>query len=916
MPQTTGRLTAVVDRWVGSNLTADIAAGVSVLPVADVRDFDESGGRLSIEGDTYSFTATDDAASTITLSGVTSAAYQSGFRVLVKPATKEKVAIVDLTDGAPGVEARIRHTDYAMYPEGVRDGEAQEFVRLRSTRSGWVVSDALGAPKVIETTVLDGPPPDGWTGVEVDPPTAAPTVAAVPFAVAAIEVSISKVDHAVAYEVAASLTSPVPTDGSATIRRTASSSTVISDIAGVEVPMGATVYVAVRAVNDVGSGPWSSEASAVTRTGDQYITAAFIAALEIEATQIKSGTTTAEVGILGRLLVGDRAVWDGDTSIITIYARDLDSEGNLVPLIVLDPDGSTFRGRVVADDISVLNGLILIGTNSEISSGAGMWLGNGVADPTAVATLSAQAKSFRFDYPPAGYAIRGLSWDSVDGCWLRLLVPTSTSVQGGTLVEKIGTDGFVTSTITLANLSGIGEDDFNGICRVGSYYWTTWYDSYGSGAFGWAQFSTTGTNVAWQYGPANAVGRGTTGKWLGNPSGLTTLAAFVSTEFTPRLNVETTNGSSSDYLRGSDGGYGLDWDADAYGTSLSFIEVRTFDFGAQRLVVGAGNNAVVYSRDTSGPNPIWVRDSAKDFTLTASAANGGLAFKHSGTSQGFYATTITAANAITQYAPYDTDSSTHLHVTYANGDGTSSTAAAPVATTALQKRRFVYATLPPAPEGVDQAVVYAARGTSTPPALSSFTDRSETLTSGRSMLIDPTVSGGSEQPPTVSDFPSGAPGWLKSRVGGLYVMGDGSAGTSRTPTDDTDFATKEYVDTHSSSEDDPIAFPFASGYLNHTFGSNVYYRKVTDSIVKIGGIVTKTSGNFGSGFETIGTLPAGYRTDTGNSNNQQFFMLGGTNYNVFGRARIKDNGDIDIQASAAASYMSLDGIYLDLKATR
>ena len=173
--------------------------------------------------------------------------------------------------------------------------------------------------------------PDPTDGL---PPTTAPVPVALPFAVGAVQVSwpdISNPDPVLGYEVAAKSTTPVPTDGSATLPGLRGSGTTLSELSGVDVPTdGSPVYVTVRAVDSDGPGPWSVEVSAAARVVDfeqvsQAIKDSIIAA-DDKAVAAQGDATTA----IADALAAANAAATADGKAVTAQSAASTADGKAV----------------------------------------------------------------------------------------------------------------------------------------------------------------------------------------------------------------------------------------------------------------------------------------------------------------------------------------------------------------------------------------------------------------------------------------------------------------------------------------------------------------------------------------------------------------------------------------------------------
>lgn len=146
-----GRILAINEVTLGSELVSAHAAGVTSLTVADPVDFDVDGGTLLINGQVIGYTSCDDETGEITLVDPLAAAAEEGDRVdaydpLYNIPTTDRVAqvILDGDDAnTDALEATIAHALIAYLPEGIRTGQG-EAVLLEWDGDDLRIADLLG----------------------------------------------------------------------------------------------------------------------------------------------------------------------------------------------------------------------------------------------------------------------------------------------------------------------------------------------------------------------------------------------------------------------------------------------------------------------------------------------------------------------------------------------------------------------------------------------------------------------------------------------------------------------------------------------------------------------------------------------------------------------------------------------------
>lgn len=578
---------------------------------------------------------------------------------------------------------------------------------------------------------LPEPPPP------VVPPTDAPVLAVSSFAVGSLLLTWSDVDGAEWFDVYASLTPGFDSDDLANRQLTgvAGREALVAAIGGVQIPMGVPIYVAVKPVNSAGEGPVSNEASGVAREADaEFLSALFgwFGTIEAQAAILGSLNVIMNVDVNGVISIGKR---------ITIADADApDGKGGIVIwgddahtfyVARFHPDGNYLDGILVAQDITVIQALRLIGNMSSVSSGARLKLENGTADPTAP-TLSAGPILNNWPAIPSGYAERGLCWDATNGQWWQLLWRTSNSRA---YVRTISTAGVAASVVLLA----ADWDTDETLTVVNSITFLA------GSLYVFQRYAISGGSKYWRitrYSTAGAVQSGS--------------AAFL---------IDTSPTSISPCV-GNDG-VSILWTEPSTGAASAMnikkiaaaltgtITVRDIDVTpipddgrrTQSLLAGDFDRAtpLVALLDTAGtvrhfanPAGVWAGEAmapaaANDFLVDDLAY---VVWKSShavaGEPVGFYSS---ASNAkLTRYSGYFPAAGEKWWAQYVDkGAGGLHTGASPEsAGLAVPARRYVTVALNPAPAGVTGSDVYVGYGATTPGTTKYI--RTEAL-AGRTMTL-------------------------------------------------------------------------------------------------------------------------------------------------------------------------------------
>lgn len=712
-----------------TTITLDSIAALPPSGTIRLQGFDMATGDDVTEDIDY--TAVDEETLLVTLDGALANDYDADSDVLVLPLQPQTWAVVDYdADNEPTsafVPENFCTTYYPAFEDGIYEpGFGAEVVVeevagvntiVRVTRSPSAINGAAIDPG---TTVPPGALTDGI------PPAASPTPVVEQFAIGGIRWSVTPAANAdpVRFRVYADTVDPPTIDSDHLVADTGSLSGTFAAIDGVALlpadPTAAPdpIYVAVIEYDADGDGPVSATSSPPVvprRAGVSEIGADYIYGGAIEANQIQAGTFLADLAMIAKLAVGRYIDIDGTNSSITIYA----DEAHTQPLVQLRPEGSVFRGQVIADDVSVLNGLILQGTASHIAPSAGMTLDNVIQDPGVAPTLAMTASTQALPAPPAGYTQRGICWDATldggSGGWLRLITKTAYAT-GTSKVQRIyGSPLTVQSEVTL---SGGSEDFAHTIVKVGSNYFTMG-PNYPEGGtdFYIYKWTTAGAVVAKStdtFSLTNgypALGTDGTDVLVGHSAD----GDLLVTEYSP----STLAPGGAYYYAGS-----------VIPGALGFIGRGSFDFGADRFVAGTVAGGVYVFSESVG-------------TLTEVTAKAFTAFPFLGWNGiNFHGAPSGAGAVLEKYSSYYPSASQAAYVSYADTDTGSSkhTKDSPLYGTLLTARRYVQASLPPAPTGAATPRVYMGLDTA-PPADTALLKRAETVTN-RVILIDPSVAGG------------------------------------------------------------------------------------------------------------------------------------------------------------------------------
>jgi|GEM_PF-6952182 len=829
-----GRVVSVVTRTAGDVLAEAATSGATTLVVDDVYPFSEDGGGLSIDGsNTILYTATDDDASTITLAAPLADDYEAGAVVDALPLAPEKVASIVQDDEGEAIPARVLHTLDAFLPEGVRDPDAQESVLLLGDGDEWVVLDVIGRPAQVDGAAVVGPLPnadlsDGF------PPPSSPT----PVTIAGLRQVFVKWDlvvnkDLVKYQVHVTTDPdaavPVPDDPATMLDPTPATMVAVSALPdGTPPEYDTTYYFAVIATDLDGAAepsPWVAGQMDRAASGD------------LVAGAVTTETLDAVLAILGLLQIGG-----GLIELSPPTAED-DGQGGLTlgggiiirdpanptgePLVRLHPNGCTFRGQVVADIITVLQDLLING-DARLASGSTFTLSNGVADPIQAPTLSQGPQALQgWPAAPSGRVLRGLCWDPDNEQWWQLLERTSDHRAIARTVDLGGEPG---PEIVLSGPSGRTYLSVSGIAyNAGKLFYTAKMSWSGLYAHVLIRTTTSGGYETSAYGTAASSSSLVPGQAAVAPvtyGGISSNMLFAypaKDSWDSWIQIEERSSASLTWDASYEvpGGPGIAADSSLRGVSYG----ETSYDGSSKYTLVAVNRAWVYNDDLP-----MSEDEAHSWDLNGgSVYNGGAAY-----SPDYGWVTANGDGNLYRWSDYYPDDDGVWTAKYVDTDGAQHTKASPARTIAVDKRRYVVASLPPAPAGItgfDLYVGYDATG-----AASTLYKRDETSFTRSVMLLDGKQTTGSTSVPTTNTL-GGSAAEIASEVGGGILRGDGSGvwDLDRIRTSDPELLT--------------ALSPFS--------GSTITLQRVGNLVIATGYI--SRSGSFSTTFTACADIPTGFR---------------------------------------------------------
>lgn len=162
------KIIEVTETWGGSEVSVDVLANDTVLPVYDSSDYSDLGGQVQINGRVYSYLTKDDDTSTITLSEPLVENVEVDTEIYLYPVALEKRAMCQVDDYEDPEPARIKHGLKGAMEAIIRGETEYETAILKFEKGEWVVDDIIGATYEVKGEYVDITPDDLPEGVGSD----------------------------------------------------------------------------------------------------------------------------------------------------------------------------------------------------------------------------------------------------------------------------------------------------------------------------------------------------------------------------------------------------------------------------------------------------------------------------------------------------------------------------------------------------------------------------------------------------------------------------------------------------------------------------------------------------------------------------------------------------------------------------
>lgn len=466
-----GYIDSVTYVRMGTFLLEDAAIDDTVIVVEDASDFDDTGGALMVNGNEYEYVAVDYDENTVELATPLAEAALSEDEVVVLPMSYQAQASVITSDEDEPIIAVVSHALFDRLPEGLREGDL-EAVAIELVGDTWYVVDVLGQEPVIDGSYIDPetlPPveipdlgPDGYAPALSPTPRVSPTVGALLIRWQPVE------NHdPVVYEVHVSTNPDFEPDETTLFGESAGSSATINKLPdGTPLAYDTPYYIRIIAKDvDAPADPSDPIAGMPVQVNSEDIAVNFVYAGEINVGQLTGGTLDAEIVLSSVIRTGEsgsRVEMGADG--ITVYASNGD------PTTVLGSDGnSTFKGEVIADGLTVENGMSLRGVDNEVSQGGVLRLATGAtaSTNTPVATIDWLTLGLTSSTSMSPYA------GSMNG--LHYTADDTYVVGGGSYVYEFDPEGALFDSIyapsdSIRHAVKIGSDYYGINTKSGKFY--------------------------------------------------------------------------------------------------------------------------------------------------------------------------------------------------------------------------------------------------------------------------------------------------------------------------------------------------------------------------------------------------------------------------------------------------------------
>jgi hypothetical protein len=748
-----GTIVDVQTTNVGEWLTADASSGATTLNVTNAGTFDEAGGRLSLGGVTYTYTAISTDLNTITLASGLTVSQLADDRVEIYPAAPVKKALIDFAiDEGDLVTAIVPHAMKDVLADGMREDNARETVLIEERTPGELyVKDIVSASATVEARAISG---DGYAPVESPTPVVTGGIGALHVRWTAL----SNPDP-VSYQVHLSTVDSFTPDGSTLVGTTTSTAfTIRTTAAGLILAYDTTYYVKIISFDLDGAGPAGGQGSdQLMKVNSPDIAVEYAYAGTLTANQIVGGEISAEITVSGRISTrvgGAGAGVDQDSGGITVY----DPAG--IPQTVLAPDQSVFRGDAEINNLTTL-AMAMRGTNNEVAAGSELKLNSGAvsaSNPSNAPTVVQDWQAVTFTKPGDS------SFNSLDITSIQFL--SGYWVCGH---RKSGTNEY---RVYQFNTSGVYVDELTDMINSSTALKTIMLSLSGNA------YTIASNDTIFKHKLKGAGGSGTTyslpattntdgsDRAIGTDGTNILVAEHNNTGSNDRLRVQTFNATTLALISTVESA-----DNSSFGGPLAGILTGNFDFGAARFVTKrmAGSTADWRSVTTGSGGTLQTGEGFPPNAAVKSIAWDGSNFWSLGLDGKIYKYTNTVLSGafFAGFTWYDSNAT----------GGTHETMISPLNSFTLKRRARVTVTTPSIPAGGgsdDPNGIRLYLGTSGALKLQS------TPSAGVISVVLNTITNTGASPPGSNNFGGGAtPGKIRNVTSTLVISGDGTIITSR-----------------------------------------------------------------------------------------------------------------------------------------
>lgn len=625
-----GLLTDVRWEWTGTELTANVLTGATVLPVLDPLSITEGESVWVASTGPYEIVDSDEDGDTFTITPALTLDVDSGTEVandVGGQPGRAWVCEVVLADSDSPVEVPLTIHDLAVIPEGTYDPPvtivlSDDLQRVEDLPGSMPVIDGVYIPT---ETLPPAPPPPPSDGI---PPSFSP-MPMVMGTIGAIVAHWPAVINAdpVTYELHMSTESNFATSAATIYHAGPETSQTVKHLPNHDdMQYGVTYYFKVVARDEDDAAAPSGENSAQMQqvTGPD-VAVEYVYAGNIVAGQIVGGTIKSDILVSGNLRTAEtgQRVEINSTG-ITLWAPD---GVKVLASFPTDPAlPASLKGKAELDSVTINGAMSLRGTNNEIAKDSTLTLSGKVVNPQSSPTVQLGWDFITPWFGPNGQGFnnyRGLAWVSEAGNGVGGWA-TANQFVGTAGIYIVSAEGSYSDNVTLPKRNA--NEWVSKVCGLtylnGFLYVLMWVAPTATGTNAWELRKYTYDWNAGQTGTITLVGYGGFGSQfnahdpiLGDDGTIPIIGWYDATNILRYSTIHPT-------ILGITATTSL---ATGNPTDLAYMQRGEFDFGAGNLRTMMGRlnpEAMVYGYTTTTRSAVDDFPTAYQTTLMRGASWG------------------------------------------------------------------------------------------------------------------------------------------------------------------------------------------------------------------------------------------------------------------------------------------------------